>query len=423
LPATPSFAEAARFWIKLGFISFGGPAGQIAIMHREVVEQRRWIDEQRFTEALNFCMLLPGPEAMQLAIYLGWKMHGTRGGLVAGLAFVVPAILLLTVLSYVYARYGTQPLVSGLLVGLKAAVIALVVQALVKIGRRALKGPVHWLLALGAFVALEILRVPFPLIVLAAGLVGWFTAPRSSAAGTDSTSAAATSAASKGAWFTESSARVVTAGIALWLVPAAFVGLFTGFDSLWSRLYLFFTQAALVTFGGAYAVLGYVTQHLVRDLGWLTAEQSVAGLALAETTPGPLIIVLQFMGFMAGWNQPGAMSPAWSALLAGALTAWATFLPSFIFIFLGAPYVERLARWPRVNAALAAITAAVVGIIATLAVLLARVVLFPAGLGHAPSWPALAIVVGAGWLLMKTRIDLLWVLAAAGLAGLAAQSL
>jgi chromate transporter len=423
VPATPSFAEAARFWIKLGFISFGGPAGQIAIMHREVVEQRRWIDEQRFTEALNFCMLLPGPEAMQLAIYLGWKMHGTRGGLVAGLAFVVPAILLLTVLSYVYARHGTQPLVSGLLVGLKAAVIALVVQALVRIGGRALKGPVHWLLALGAFVALEIVRVPFPLIVLAAGLVGWFTAPRTSAADAASTPAAATSAASKVAWFTESSARVVTAGIALWLVPAAFVGLFTGFDSLWSRLYLFFTQAALVTFGGAYAVLGYVTQHLVRDLGWLTAEQSVAGLALAETTPGPLIIVLQFMGFMAGWNQPGAMSPAWSALLAGALTAWATFLPSFIFIFLGAPYVERLARWPRVNAALAAITAAVVGIIATLAVLLARVVLFPAGLGHAPSWPALAIVVGAGWLLMKTKVDLLWVLAAAGLAGLAAQSL
>jgi chromate transporter len=404
----PTFAEAARFWLKLGWISFGGPAGQIAIMHREVVERRRWLAEKPFTDALNFCMLLPGPEALQLAIYLGWKMHGLRGGLVAGLGFIVPAILVLLLLAWIYARFGAVPVVDGMLLGLKACVVALVLQALLKIGKRALKGPLHYALAVGAFLALEWLHVPFPLIVLAAALVGlasaWAAAP--------STAPPPATEQSVGSpW------PVLLGGLALWLAPLLAVLATLGGDSLWTRLYLFFTQAALVTFGGAYAVLGYVTQHLVERLGWVTAEQSVAGLALAETTPGPLVIVLQFLGFMAGWNQPGALTPGASALLAGLLTAWATFLPSFVFIFVGAPYVERITRNPRAAGALAAITAAVVGIIAALTLLVARVVLFPQGLAVGPDWAALAIAVAAWFALQRAELSLPWVLAGAALAG------
>ena len=401
-------------------------------MHREVVEGRRWVAEKPFTDALNFCMLLPGPEALQLAIYLGWRLHGVRGGLVAGLGFVLPAILLLMVLAYLYAQHGSQPIVSGLLVGLKAAVIALVLQAIVRIGRRALRRPVHWVLAAAAFVALEILHVPFPLVILLAGLAGWITArpqpaksvPREEHAvdaARESRASLPAAATSDGRTTNLSSLRVALLGGVLWALPALAVGFTLGFGSIWSRVYLFFTQAALVTFGGAYAVLGYVTSHLVADLHWLTAQQSVDGLALAETTPGPLVIVLQFMGYMTGWNQPGALTAPLSALLAGMLAAWATFLPSFVFIFLGAPYIERLSRMPKVSGALAAITAAVVGIIATLAVLLARVVLWPNGLQHAPDWIALAIGAVSWWLLERTRLPLPWVLVLAAGAGLSAN--
>ncbi len=404
---SPTFADAARFWIKLGLISFGGPAGQIAIMHRELVERRGWVDEAQFTGALNFCMLLPGPEAMQLAIYIGWKLHGVRGGLVAGLTFVLPAIVLLLVLSWIYAAHGQLPAVAGVLSGLKAAVVALVLQALLKIGRRALAGPLHVVLAVASFVALEFLHVPFPLIVLGAGVIGLATGAR-----TTPSAPPVAAAAREGAPL-----KVLSVGLLLWVVPLLACGAALGFDSLWSRLYLFFTQAALVTFGGAYAVLGYVTQHLVSDLGWLTAEQSVTGLALAETTPGPLIIVLQFMGFMAGWNQPAPLTPDLAAVLAALLAAWATFLPSFVFIFLGAPYVERITAEPRVAGALAAITAAVVGIIATLALLFARVVLLPNGIAAAPDWAAIGIAVAVWLLLTRTRVDLPWILAAAAGAG------
>jgi len=409
----PSFTEAARFWLKLGFISFGGPAGQIAIMHREVVERRRWLDERQFTGALNFCMLLPGPEALQLAIYLGWRLHGTRGGLVAGLGFIVPAIVLLVGLSWVYASYGTVPAVQGLLLGLKAAVVALVLQALVKIGRRALGTPLHVGLAVAAFVALQFLRVPFPVIVLVAAMVGLasaWRAPRPARI-------AATSSQQAG-----HTLLVAVVGLVLWLAPLVAVVVVLGPHSLWSRVYLFFTQAALVTFGGAYAVLGYVTQHLVEDLGWLTAQQSVAGLALAETTPGPLVIVLQFMGFMAGWNNPAPLEPAMAAILAALLASWATFLPSFVFIFLGAPHLERVTREPRIAAALAGVTAAVVGIIATLGVLLARVVTLPAGLAGGVAWGALALAVVVWILLARTRLDLLLILALAALGGLALRT-
>ena len=406
-PFPPSFAEAARFWIRLGLISFGGPAGQIAIMHRELVERRRWVDEAQFAGALNFCMLLPGPEAMQLAIYIGWKLHGIRGGLVAGLTFVLPAIALLLVLSWIYAAHGQLPAVAGVLSGLKAAVVALVLQALLRIGKRALSGPLHVALAVAAFASLQFLRVPFPLIVLGAGMVGLVASARSLPA-----PPVAGIATRKG-----KPIKLLAAGLSLWIVPAVACGVALGFDSLWSRLYLFFTQAALVTFGGAYAVLGYVTQHLVADLGWLTAEQSVTGLALAETTPGPLIIVLQFMGFMAGWNQPAPLTPEAAAVLAALLAAWATFLPSFVFIFLGAPYVERIAAEPRIAGALAAITAAVVGIIGTLAVLFARVVLLPQGIAAGPDWAAVAIALAVWLLLTRTRVDLPWILAAAAAAG------
>ena len=408
---TPTFAAAARFWLRLGFVSFGGPAGQIAILHREVVERRRWLDERDFAAALNFCMLLPGPEALQLAIYLGWKLHGIRGGIVAGLGFIGPAIVLLLGLSWLYARFGSQPVATGLLLGLKAAVLALVLQALVRIGRRALRGPLHVALAIAAFVALEFLGVPFPWIVLVAGLVGLATAWRA-----PRPDPVAVTTGRPG-----SPLRVAAAGIVLWLVPLLAVAVALGPDSLWTRLYLFFTQAALVTFGGAYAVLGYVTEHLVQDLGWISAEQSVAGLALAETTPGPLVIVLQFMGFMAGWNQPGPLGPAAAALLAALLASWATFLPSFVFIFLGAPHLERVTRVPRIAAALAAITAAVVGIIATLGLLLGRVVLLPQGLAGGIAWAPLVIAVATWWLLERRRFELHWALVLAALAGLAAQ--
>jgi len=404
-----AFATAARFWIRLGFVSFGGPAGQIAILHREVVERRRWLDERQFAGALNFCMLLPGPEALQLAIYLGWKLHGVRGGLVAGLGFIVPAIVLLLGLSWVYARHGSVPAIAGILLGLQAAVVALVLQALVKIGRRALRTPALVVLAVVAFAALQFGGVPYPWVLVvsaAAGLaMAWRDAPRTSPP----------VAVTGTSW-----RRTLGVGLVLWIAPLLALAPTLGLDSLWGRLYFFFTQAALVTFGGAYAVLGYVTQHLVQDLGWLTAEQSVAGLALAETTPGPLVIVLQFMGFMAGWNQPAPLASEHAAVLAALLAAWATFLPSFVFIFLGAPYVERLTHDPRISGALAAITAAVVGIIATLALLLARVVLFPGGFAAGPRWSALVIASVAGVLLVRTRIALHWVLAAAAAAGVLA---
>jgi chromate transporter len=410
---SPRFVDAARFWLRLGFVSFGGPAGQIAILHREVVERRRWIDERDFTGALNFCMLLPGPEALQLAIYLGWKLHGVRGGLVAGLGFIGPAVVLLLGLSWAYARFGHLPVANGVLLGLKAAVLALVLQALLRIGRRALATPLHVGLALAAFVALEVLGVPFPLIVLAAGATGLAAAWRAPRRAEGEPPARPPGAP----------LRIAVAGLLLWLLPLLAVAVALGPQSLWSRVYVFFSQAALVTFGGAYAVLGYATQHLVQDLGWLTAEQSVAGLALAETTPGPLVIVLQFMGFMAGWNQPGALDPAGSAVLAALLASWATFLPSFVFIFLGAPYVERVTRAPRLSAALAAITAAVVGIIGTLALLLARVVLLPEGWSGGVGWASAAIAVAVWWLLGRRSFELHWVLVAAALAGIAAQAL
>jgi chromate transporter len=397
----PSRREAFRFWLKLGFISFGGPAGQIAIMHREVVESRQWVDERSFTQALNVCMLLPGPEAMQLAIWLGWRMHGTPGGIVAGLGFIGPSIGILLALSFVYAMHGDLPLVAAALLGLKATVIALIVQALLRIGRRALKHPVHWLLAVAAFVLIAFRLAPFPLIVAGAALAGLL-------AGGGGPAPAGTAPRAAFPW------RTLATGIVLWGIPALGIVAVAGNSSLYADIYRFFTSTALVTFGGAYAILAWVNQQAVEAYGWVTQADTIAGLALAETTPGPLIMVLQFIGFMAGWHpqQHGG-----EATLAALLASWATFLPAFVVILLAAPYVLRLSENRRLAAALAGVTAAVVGVIASLALAFGRSVLFPQEFGS-PHWVAIGIAALAFVALQWTRLDVVWVIAGGAALGL-----
>ncbi|MGH9935533.1 MAG: chromate efflux transporter, partial [Blastocatellia bacterium] len=338
-----SFAEAFRFWVKLGFISFGGPAGQIAIMHRELVERRRWLSEERFLHALNYCMLLPGPEAQQLAIYIGWLLHRVPGGAIAGAFFVIPSIFILLALSYIYVRYGNVPAVAGALAGFKPVVVAIVVEAVLKIGRRALSARAHYLIAAAAFIAIYFFHTPFPFIVLAAGTLGlvgarlwpavFGKAPKTAVAGNDRSNAGRQKANQSPTVIDDHApppahtlpsrgraARTILVGIALWALPFAALVVWRGWSSLHSREYLFFTQAALVTFGGAYAVLAYVTQAAVGSFGWLTQSQAVDGLALAETTPGPLIMVLQFIGFMAGWNHPEGLTPALSGVTGALVT-------------------------------------------------------------------------------------------------------
>lgn len=424
--AVVSFAAAARFWLRLGCVSFGGPAGQIAILHREVVETRRWIDDAEFARALNFCMLLPGPEALQLAIWLGWRLHGVPGGIVAGLGFILPAAFLLLALSYVYVAHGELAPVAGVLSGLKAVVVALVLQALVRIGKRALRGPVHWALAIGAFVGLQYAGVPFPVLLAIGAAVGFAVlrpasvtdALRSTGTagavpatpGVDTAVGATRSRVPRGA------ALVLVAGAVLWLVP--WLALQTVDVPIARAAYAFFTQVALVTFGGAYAVLAYVNQHLVEVQGWLAPADVVAGLALAETTPGPLVLVLQFYGFVAGWSQPGVVAPLPGAVLTALATSWATFLPSFVLILVGAPYVERLTSNPRLAGMLEAVTALVVGVIASLAVAIALAVFVPRGWAT-PEWTRLALAIVAYAVLARTRVAVHWVLAGGAAAGLA----
>ncbi|HEV2801873.1 MAG TPA: chromate transporter [Pyrinomonadaceae bacterium] len=455
-PRHVSFGEAFRFWVKLGFISFGGPAGQIAIMHRELVERRRWLSEERFLHALNYCMLLPGPEAQQLAIYIGWLMHRTWGGIVAGAFFVIPSIFILLALSYAYARYGQLNTVAGVLSGFKPVVVAIVVEALLKIGGRALKRRVHFLIAAGAFVAIFFLHVPFPLIVLAAGLCGllgvhlWpqtFVATQTktaSATGTSneratrdetSTGAAASNADAELplAYVIEDDApppahtlpsksrilKILLTGIVLWILPFVAIIRWGGRGGLHAEEYLFFTQAALVTFGGAYAVLAYVTQAAVGSYNWLTEAQAVDGLALAETTPGPLIMVLQFVGFMAGWNHPPAgLSQTTSAVVGALITTYTTFLPCFVFIFLGAPYIERLRGNKNLTGALHGITAAVVGVILNLALVFGAAVIWPQGFAGGTNLFALVLSILAFLALYRWKLDVLWVVLAGGALGL-----
>jgi chromate transporter len=436
-----SFGEAFRFWLKLGFISFGGPAGQIAIMHRELVERRRWISEDRFLHALNYCMLLPGPEAQQLAIYIGWLLHRTWGGIVAGAFFVIPSIFILLALSYTYAAYGNVPAVVGVLSGFKPVVVAIVVEAVLKIGGRALKRRAHFLLASAAFVAIYFLRVPFPLIVLSAGIIGlvgarvWpqaFAAEQKRQPATDerahSQDAGESAApviddhAAPPAHTRPSRARVLktlAVGLALWLLPLFALLAWRGPASLHLQEYRFFTLAALVTFGGAYAVLAYVTQAAAGAYGWITHAQAVDGLALAETTPGPLIMVLQFIGFMAAWNHPQGMSQTWSAIVGAIVTTYCTFLPCFIFIFVGAPYIEVLRGDKRLTGALTGVTAAVVGVILNLALVFGVAVIWPRGMSGGADWFAALLSVAAFFALYRFKVGVLWVVLTGGLIGLA----
>ncbi len=440
-PRNVSFVEAFRFWLKLGFISFGGPAGQIAIMHKELVDKRRWLSDERFLHALNYCMLLPGPEAQQLAIYIGWLMHRTIGGIVAGAFFVIPSIFILLALSYIYAAYGNVPFVAGVLSGFKPIVVAIVVEAVIKIGGKALKRPAHFVIAAAAFVSIYFLHIPFPLIVLAAAVVGLLGArfmPNVFAAQTK-TKETDTKAEGNGG-ITDAlplviddnapppahtlpnrirTFKILAVGITLWLLPFASIGLWRGFGSLHAHEYRYFTQAALVTFGGAYAVLAYVTQALTTSpYNWLTQTQAVDGLALAETTPGPLIMVLQFIGFMAAWNNSGDMNQTASAVTGALVTTYVTFLPCFLFIFIGAPYIEALRGNKNLTGALSGVTAAIVGVILNLALVFGAAVIFPNGLTGNVEWFAAAMSVAAFVALYKFKADVLWVVLIGGLIGM-----
>ena len=414
----PTFREALRFWAKLGFISFGGPAGQIAVMHRELVEQKRWIDEERFLHALNFCMLLPGPEATQLATYCGWRLHGVRGGLAAGILFVLPGAAALWGLSWAYVTWGAVPAAAGVFHGLKAAVLAIVLAAVVRVGRKALKSRVAWGIAAAAFVALAVGRVPFPVVVaaaLAAGFFGGKIWPEAfGVAEAQKKNAGGGQAALEP---TRPDWRIAGIGLALWFAPVVVAGILQGWGGRYVQLGWFFSKAAVVTFGGAYAVLPYVGQQAVETYGWLSAPQMLDGLAFAETTPGPLILVLQFVGFLAGWGQPGGLPPLGAATLGAALTTWVTFVPTYLFVLVGAPYVERLRDNARLSAALAAVTAAVVGVILNLAVWFAGHTVWPAGIGGRPDFFVLAVSAAAFAALQWGRAGVGWVVLAGGLAG------
>ena len=418
----PSFGEAFRFWVKLGFISFGGPTGQIAIMHTELVEKKRWISESGFLHALNYCMLLPGPEAQQLAIYTGWLLHGTWGGIVAGAFFVIPSIFILLGLSWVYAAHGNIPWIAAIFFGLKPAVMAIVAHAVIRIGKKALKNEVMYALATVAFVAIFFLKVPFPVIILTAGLIGLMGGklwPRKfvviTGHGDDSESSAV--AIQKSASPTMARAlKVIGIGGVLWWLPVALLGFWRGWNSEFVKEGVFFSKAAMVTFGGAYAVLPYVAEAAVNQFGWLTTPQMMDGLGLAETTPGPLIMVLQFVGFMGGWHHSGNIPPWLGGTVGALITTWATFVPCFMWIFLGAPYIERLRDEQRLSAALSTITAAVVGVVLNLAVWFALNTLFPQP-GEI-NWFALVVGLGAFTGMWRWKWGVVPVVLGSGLFGL-----
>ena len=427
-------AEAFRFWLKLGFISFGGPAGQIAIMHEELVERRRWISENRFLHALNYCMVLPGPEAQQLATYIGWLMHRTWGGIVAGGLFVLPSLFILIALSWVYMAFGDVPVIAGLFYGIKPAVTALVIHAAWRVGSRTLKNAWLWAIAAGAFVGIFALQVPFPLIILAAGLIGFIGgrfAPENFKTG------GAHGSAHKGfgpalvddhtptpdhALFTWARFRVVLmVCLALWALALGTLTVLYGWQGVLTQMGWFFTKAALLTFGGAYAVLPYVYQGAVEHFQWLTAPQMIDGLALGETTPGPLIMVVAFVGFVGGWAKAifGSESLFLSGAVAATVVTFFTFLPSFLFILLGGPFIESTHGKLKFTAPLTGITAAVVGVIVNLAVFFAYHVLWPQGLGGRFDWPSALIGAAAAIALFRFKIGVMPLLGACAGAGLA----
>ena len=434
------FRDAVRFWVKLGFINFGGPTGQIAIMHEELVEKRRWISERRFLHALNFCMFLPGPEAHQLAIYIGWLLHRVRGGIVAGVFWVLPAFFLLMGLSWLYVVHGDVAPVAGVLSGLKAAVVGIVAAALIRIAGRALHSRAMVGIAVAAFVAIFFLHVPFPLIVAGALVMGFAGGRRwpgafrlrdgegrevDAAIGDDGPEPPHTRPTGARA------VRVLLVGLAAWVLPLLALTLFPGAPSVLRDEAVFFSITAMVTFGGAYAVLAYINQAAVQDFGWLRPGQMLTGLGLAESTPGPLILVVEFVGFIAGYRNPGELDPLLAAVLGATVATWATFAPSFLWIFLGGPYIERLRGNRTLGTALAAVTAAVVGVVTNLALTFAIQALF-ADVGtarvlgtHLPA-PDLAsvdlfalLVAAASFAaLWRFRLNILWVVLGAAIAGL-----
>lgn len=425
----PSFAEAFRFWLKLGFISFGGPAGQIAIMQTELVEKKRWISQPRFLHALNFCMLLPGPEAQQLAIYIGWLLHKTWGGIVAGALFVLPSMFLLWALSFIYAAYGNVPWIAAIFYGLKPAVMAIVTVAVIRIGRKALQDPVMWGIAAAAFIGIFQYAIPFPVIVLCAAVLGFsagqlwparFAIVRTNE-GNPNDSVLRDNEESPGharpSW--ARAARISLVCLTLWWTPVVVVGLCQGWDHTLFKEGLFFSKAAVVTFGGAYAVLPYVAQQAVDNFGWLQTGQMMDGLGLAETTPGPLIMVLQFVGFMGGWNKPGVLSPLLAGTLGALITTWVTFVPCFLWILLGAPHIEQLRGNRKLTAALSCVTAAIVGVILNLAVWFGLHALFPAG--RTADWFALLLSTIAFIGMLKWKWNVVPVVLGSGLAGLIYQ--
>jgi len=433
LPAPVPFWEAFRFWLKLGFISFGGPAGQISIMHQELVERRRWISERRFLHALNYCMVLPGPEAQQLATYIGWMMHRTRGGIVAGTLFVLPSLFILIALSWFYIAFGDMPLVAGLFYGIKPAVTAIVVQAAHRIGSRALKNNALWAIAAASFVAIFALNVPFPAIVAAAALIGYFGgrfAPDKFKTGGGHGKAGKsygpaliddhtpTPAHARFRW--TRLFQVAAVGAWLWLIPMGLLTLSYGWSHTLTQMGWFFTKAALLTFGGAYAVLPYVYQGAVGHYGWLSPEQMIDGLALGETTPGPLIMVVAFVGFVGAYVK--AVFGTDSVFLAGAVAAcvvtWFTFLPSFLFILAGGPLVETTHNDLKFTAPLTAITAAVVGVILNLALFFGYHVLWPQGFSGSFDILSALIALGAAVALFRFKLHVIHVIAACAAVGL-----
>jgi chromate transporter len=440
--AYPTLGEAFRVWLKVASLSFGGPAGQIAVMHRILVEEKRWISESRFLHALNYCMLLPGPEAQQLATYVGWLMHRTLGGIMAGVLFVVPGIIAIMALSYVYAGYGNVPLIVALFFGLKAAVLAIVVEAVFRIGRRALRNNVMVSIAAAAFIGIFFLAIPFPVIIFGAALIGFAGAFAGAAAfgvksghgdggqGGVVDSILGDELPEHARPTVARALRVSGVWLVLWLVPVIAVLLTLGSGNVFSQIAVFFSKMAMVTFGGAYAVLAYVAQQAVENYGWLKPGEMLDGLGMAETTPGPLIMVLQFVGFMAAFRDPGTLSPMLAGTLGGLLATWVTFTPCFLWIFLGAPFIEVLRGNRALNGALSAITAAVVGVVLNLAIWFAIHTVFratvpirafpldfDAPLVASVDWLALALSVAAAVAIFRFKVGMLPTLAGCCAAG------
>jgi chromate transporter len=429
------FAEAARFWIKLGFVNFGGPAGQIALMHHELVDRRRWIGERRFLHALSYCTLLPGPEAQQLAIYVGWLLHRVPGGVVAGVAFVLPAFFLMMGLAWTYVAHGDVAWVSGIFAGLAAAVVGIVAVAVLRLAGRALRRPALSGTAVAAFVAIYIVGVPFPFVVAGAALTGILLGARPMDADVrEDTAEVAIGDDAYGAAHTQPtwarSLRVLSVGLAVWWVPLLAVAAWRGTGDTLTDEAFFFGRASVVTFGGAYAVLAYIKQAAVVRYGWLTATEMATGLGLAESTPGPLIMVAEFVGFVAAYRFPGDLAPTTAGILGATVTAWATFAPCFLWIFLGGPFVERLRGNRRLGSALAGVTASVVGVIAGLALSFGAGVLFERTSPAQPFWTPIAvpiwstvdaaavmIAVGAAVAIRRFRVNVVWVVLAAGALG------